>query len=716
MKRIVYGFFLVMMCVFLVACGGNDKDNKTPTPEVPTVEEPTPDEPVEPTPEDPTQPVEPTPEDPDKDTFKLNLDLDGGDCDNLPTEYTNGNVLVLPEPMRGEDQFCGWRDEDGKLYYIIDFDLEKDLNLKAKWMPLGSDLSFEIYDGMYIIQQIPTEFYLDNKPKLDEAREFLKTLSSEALDNIYNLSIVERCMAEYKSQKELVDEINNDIVTLQSTPSVELADKVVENYLLVPEQNIKYIEGFNEFSKILLEVNNIDINIDKIIPDSIIEEIALPNDFEGSPIIWESSDKKLIKISDGSLSVNKAYQNHVKKDVEISFIINFKGLDVKITKNCKVSPIVHCDIPVSPVAAYINIGAMSHYVTYNNRNEVFSDRIKETLDLAYYSFAVPSSSGSITLQGGFHDYYDALMDLKNHDTRVLLVLGGSGTSKAFSDIAADSNKLNRFIDNLVKLLLEYNFDGVDIDWEYPGYETGKATEEDAKNYVTMFKMIKARLEALQDKEGTKFILTSAIPGTSWGIARYDVPGLNQCLDYVNIMSYDLNNGDKATHLSAVYNSSKDGGYGFSADYAVKKFVQLGFDKSKLIVGAATYGKAYKISDTSATVDNVLGKSGKLTQVTGVAGAFASGTIYYYAIKQLLFTSSDYKMGLEKTSGGKIVGSYIYNQKNNIFITYESDVMFEAKYEYALENGVGIMCWSMPEDATDTYINSIHYVNKRMNIK
>ena len=584
------------------------------------------------------------------------------------------------------------------------------MELTAKWMLLESDESFMIYDCAFAISKLPNEITLDDESKLNEVISIIDDMDKSLLDDVYNYYLMEKYQQEFNEQKELVEKINNNIDLLQLEKTVELADEIANDYIKVPELNKKYIENFDGFCELLLQVNDLEMNINSYIMDQLDTYTGLPTELNGISVSWTSSDDKLFVVDGEMGTINKAYQSHVKKDLIVYMNFNFKGIDIAISKKTKVSAIVHEDIPVSPVAAYINIGAMSHYTTYNGRDEVFSQRVKDTLDLAYYSFAVPTSRGAVQLQGSFDEYYDEMMELKNHNTRVLLVLGGSGTSKAFSDIAADDAILNTFINNLVDIVLKYNFDGVDIDWEYPGYESGRDTNVDKANYVTMFALLRAKLNAVQDKEGTDFILTSAIPGTSWGIARYDVPGLNKYLDYVNIMSYDLNNGQKATHLSPLYTSSKDGGFGFSADYGVKTFTNLGFDKSKLILGAATYGKAYKVTGTGITIDNVLGKTATLTQIMNVPGSFASGTIYYYAISQLLL-QSDYKTAVEK-SGDDIVCSYIYNQKEGIFITYESDQVFKAKYEYALDNGIGIMCWSMPEDATDTYINSIYYVKNK----
>ncbi len=37
----------------------------------------------------------------------------------------------------------------------------------------------------------------------------------------------------------------------------------------------------------------------------------------------------------------------------------------------------------------------------------------------------------------------------------------------FEEICDDEDKLNYFIDNILNIVERYNFDGVDIDWEYP---------------------------------------------------------------------------------------------------------------------------------------------------------------------------------------------------------------------------------------------------------
>ena len=62
-------------------------------------------------------------------------------------------------------------------------------------------------------------------------------------------------------------------------------------------------------------------------------------------------------------------------------------------------------------------------------------------------------------------------DLKhvNPKLKITLAIGGwnEGSTK-YSEMARDPNKRKLFSESVVKFLKQYNFDGLDLDWEYPG--------------------------------------------------------------------------------------------------------------------------------------------------------------------------------------------------------------------------------------------------------
>lgn len=49
-----------------------------------------------------------------------------------------------------------------------------------------------------------------------------------------------------------------------------------------------------------------------------------------------------------------------------------------------------------------------------------------------------------------------------------LAIGGWNEGSAnYSRMAADSERRKRFVKSALEFVLKYNFDGLDLDWEYP---------------------------------------------------------------------------------------------------------------------------------------------------------------------------------------------------------------------------------------------------------
>jgi GH18 family chitinase len=159
----------------------------------------------------------------------------------------------------------------------------------------------------------------------------------------------------------------------------------------------------------------------------------------------------------------------------------------------------------------------------------------------------------------------------------------------------------------------------------------------------------------------------------------------------------------------MYKSSNDGGYGFGVDYGVTLFVNAGLSRNKIIVGSAGYGKAYKVTGTVNQSSKYpgLGVRGTLTQISGLTGSYSSGTLFGNAIDTLI-AGGKYVKYIEYNSSGKIVSSFLYSETDKIFVTYESEEVITAKYEFIKNyNGMGIMSWAYTEDTADRYINSIY---------
>jgi hypothetical protein len=60
-------------------------------------------------------------------------------------------------------------------------------------------------------------------------------------------------------------------------------------------------------------------------------------------------------------------------------------------------------------------------------------------------------------------------------------------TRRFSPLVADPARRKTFIRSAVRFLRQYNFDGLDLDWEYPAARDG-GRPEDRKNYAIFVKV------------------------------------------------------------------------------------------------------------------------------------------------------------------------------------------------------------------------------------
>jgi chitinase len=205
--------------------------------------------------------------------------------------------------------------------------------------------------------------------------------------------------------------------------------------------------------------------------------------------------------------------------------------------------------------------------------------------------------------------------------KVMLSIGGWTWSKNFSKAAATQASREKFVSSCVNLYLKGNlptidgrggagaaaglFDGIDIDWEWPGSNNGEVgnhvdVANDKENFRLLLAEFRKQLDAYGTTNGKDYLLSAFLPANPDDIAAggWNDPRIFQSLDFGNVQGYDLHGAwDKTLtgHQVNLYDDPADPRAAtrqFSVDKAVKEYTSAGIDPAQLGLGMAMYGRGW----------------------------------------------------------------------------------------------------------------------------
>jgi len=212
--------------------------------------------------------------------------------------------------------------------------------------------------------------------------------------------------------------------------------------------------------------------------------------------------------------------------------------------------------------------------------------------------------------------------------RVMLSIGGWTWSKNFSRVAATAASRQTFVASCINLFIKGNlpvidgrggpgsaagvFDGIDIDWEWPGSPNGNEgnyvdTVNDKANFKALLAEFRSQLDAYGATQGGKHYLLSAfLPANPADIAAggWNDPAIFNYLDFGNIQGYDLHGAWAPTltgHQGNLYDDPADpreASRKFSVNKAVTAYTSAGIPPAKLGLGLAMYGRGWTGASSS----------------------------------------------------------------------------------------------------------------------
>src|ERR671935_1355500 len=276
------------------------------------------------------------------------------------------------------------------------------------------------------------------------------------------------------------------------------------------------------------------------------------------------------------------------------------------------------------------------------------------LDVIDYAFAAPAADGTCTLSDVWSDYqaptwsgdssvdgvaddpsdpnqhlfgnFNQLVKLKaaHPNLKVVMSIGGWTLSKYFSDVAATPASRQTFVRSCIDLIIKGNlptggwptqaggdgvaaglFDGIDIDWEYPGIDPGNGADHspaDVHNATLLLQEFRSQLDAYGATTGKHYLLTVDGPaGNVNSSGSWELADVAQTVDWINLLTFDFHGSwDSWTDFNSPFSLDPKeplvGGGAIQSTWNTKgsidSFLANGVPAGKLVVGIPFYGKEY----------------------------------------------------------------------------------------------------------------------------
>lgn len=301
---------------------------------------------------------------------------------------------------------------------------------------------------------------------------------------------------------------------------------------------------------------------------------------------------------------------------------------------------------------------------------------------------------------------------------VLPSFGGWTMSSPFHEMIKTDEARLRFVETAVALIDSTEvFDGIDLDWEYPGgdgFTTSKWNPETAltedemaherKYFTVMLKELREGLDAIGEKNGRYYQLSSAAGVAPSKVAGIDYPEASKYIDNWFAMTYDLFG---AWSLEAIGHQSNLKGSGdvkwwSGIDGYVKGMLDAGLPKEKLVLGSAFYsrgwlglsnypeGKPYakNADDTFAVAQEGIPDDWSYHQIVDLLNDEASGWVEMYDAQH--------------------EAAFAWNEAKKGFITYDNAQSIKAKGSWVLDQGfAGIYAWEVTHDSDNVLVSAMN---------
>jgi chitinase len=250
---------------------------------------------------------------------------------------------------------------------------------------------------------------------------------------------------------------------------------------------------------------------------------------------------------------------------------------------------------------------------------------------------------------------------------LLLSIGGEvgRPAAAFAAMIEDTLRQDLFIAAAAGFARRHGYRGLDIDWEYP--TRGAQGRANYSRFLT-------KLRSVLDTWSPRGLISMAVPTWFWwdrGEADplIDVPVLNACVDFIDLMEYGMQTTTRISHYSPLFLNpalSQE-----TWDFrGVREWKGAGVDSAKLVTLIPF--EAVKMTDLSGNSPVAIGNAG--------------GGSEWIGLRDVPPDVNEHWDELAKANWG---------EKGNLFYSYENEASIRAKVQYARDEHIrGVGVWEL----------------------
>ncbi len=290
-----------------------------------------------------------------------------------------------------------------------------------------------------------------------------------------------------------------------------------------------------------------------------------------------------------------------------------------------------------------------------------------------HAFVLPCADGTLKCSDNIPNK-DLVERAHRAGVKVILSLGGENSTALFTSATLTTNTMDRLVSETLAIVKAYNYDGIDVDWEYPDTTATRTKYTD---------LIHRYRKALDTLPGERKLLTVALTGTPWTLRYVDAESIKNDIDWINVMTYNVHGfwNDHGGHVASLYfnpNNDKKECLMNSSKEMMRIFIdKYHYPPSKLLLGIPLYGREFATSAPGGAIDKSIKVHDYLAYAVVAKMVGHGWTRHWDAVSMVPWLSSD---------DGKT------------FISYDDAESTVKKVDFAKsEKFRGIFFWEITQD-------------------